>query len=309
MTTNKASKKKPAAEINIENISSAQIVQALQEWKDKHEVIDHGALLKALRAYRNGNFNVRLPENQIGIAGEIARAFNEAVEFNQVLLREFERVSKAVGREGKLRERVLIGAAKGGWANTVMAYNATVEGMAEPLGEFGRVVTAISKGDLSDPMPLEIAGRPMRGEFLRFAKTTNQMITLLNEFSSEVTRVALEVGTDGKLGGQAKIRGVAGVWLELTNSVNGMAANLTNQVRNIAAVATAVASGDLNQRITVQASGEVLELKDTINVMVDRLTQFSSEVTRVAREVGTDGKLGGAGRSERCGGSVARPHQ
>lgn len=289
----KSTRPKKGSTLDIENISSAQVIQALQEWKDKYEIVDHNALLKALRAYRNGNFSTRLPETQTGVAGEIARAFNEAVELNQVLLKEFERVSKAVGREGKLRERISVSAAKGGWANTVMAYNATVEGMAEPMGEFGRVVTAISKGDLSDPMSLEIEGRPMRGEFLRFAKTTNQMISLLNEFSSEVTRVALEVGTDGKLGGQAKIRGVSGVWLELTNSVNGMANNLTGQVRNIATVATAVANGDLTQRITVQANGEVLELKDTINVMVDKLTQFSSEVTRVAREVGTDGKLGG----------------
>ena len=289
----KVSTKKTISTIDIEKVSSAQIVAALQEWKDKSEVVDHPALLKALRAYRNGNFSVRLPENQVGIAGEIARAFNESVELNQVMLKEFERVSKAVGREGKLSQRVSVSAAKGGWANTVVAYNSTIEGMAEPVSEFGRVVTAIAKGDLSEPMSLEIEGRPIRGEFLRVAKTTNQMIELLNNFSSEVTRVALEVGTDGKLGGQARIRGVSGVWLELTNSVNGMANNLTNQVRNIATVATAVANGDLGQRITVQASGEVLELKETINRMVEKLTQFSSEVTRVAREVGTDGKLGG----------------
>jgi len=278
---------------DIKDFSAEQVITALQEWKDKTEVIDHSAVLKALRAYRNGNFGVRLPETQVGIAGEIARAFNEAVELNQVMLKEFERVSKAVGREGKLSQRVSVSAAKGGWADTVVAYNSTVEGMAEPVGEFGRVVTAIAKGDLSEPMSLEIEGRPLRGEFLRVAKTTNQMINLLNNFSTEVTRVALEVGTDGKLGGQAKIRGVSGVWLELTNSVNGMANNLTGQVRNIATVATAVANGDLNQRITVQASGEVLELKETLNQMVEKLTQFSSEVTRVAREVGTDGVLGG----------------
>ncbi|MDE1460641.1 HAMP domain-containing protein [Spartinivicinus poritis] len=293
MVKTRIRKKTDSSTANIEEASTEQVLQALQEWKDKTEVIDHANLLKALRAYRNGNFSVRMPETQVGIAGEIARAFNECVELNQIILKEFERVSKAVGREGKLSQRVSVSAAKGGWANTVMAYNATVEGMAEPVGEFGRVVAAIAKGDLTEPMSLEIEGRPLRGEFLRVAKTTNQMIELLNNFSSEVTRVALEVGTDGILGGQAKIRGVSGVWLDLTNSVNGMANNLTNQVRNIATVATAVANGDLSQRITVQASGEVLELKETLNRMVERLTLFSSEVTRVSREVGTDGKLGG----------------
>ncbi len=279
--------------VNIQQVSSEQLLSALQEWKDKSETVDHFALLKALRAYRNGNFSIRLPENKTGIAGEIARAFNESVELNQIILKEFERVNKAVGREGKLSQRVSVSAAKGDWANTVVAYNSTIEGMAEPVSELGRVVTAIAKGDLSEPMSLEIEGRPLRGEFLRVAKTTNQMIELLNNFLSEITRIALEVGTDGKLGGQARIRGASGVWLELTNNVNGMANNLTGQVRNITTVATAVADGDLGKRITVQASGEVLELKETINRMVERLARFSSEITRVAREVGTGGKLGG----------------
>jgi len=288
-----ATVKRRSSKTNLQQVSSPQLIKALQEWQDKSDIVSDKAFLKSLRAYRNGNFSVRLPENQIGISGEIARAFNEAVELNQVMLKEFERVSKAVAREGKLGQRVSVSAAKGGWANTIIAFNSTVEGMAEPVTEFGRVVTAIAKGDLTEPMSLEIEGRPLRGEFLRVAKTTNKMIELLNVFSTEVTRVALEVGTDGKLGGQARIRGVSGVWLDLTSSVNGMANNLTGQVRNIASVATAVANGDLTQRITVQASGEVLELKETINRMVERLTQFSSEVTRVAREVGTDGKLGG----------------
>jgi len=278
---------------SIDALSSKEMLQALRQLKEESNTTNSKALLKALRAYRNGNFSVRLPETEIGIAGEIARAFNESIELNQTMLKEFERVGKAVGREGKLSQRVSISAAKGGWANTVNAYNNTVEGMAEPVGEFGRVVEAIAKGDLTQPMPLEIEGKPLKGEFLRVAKTTNQMISLLNTFSSEVTRVALEVGTDGILGGQARIKGVSGVWLDLTTSVNGMADNLTGQVRNISTVASAVANGDLNQRITVQAKGEVLELKDTLNRMVERLTQFSSEVTRVAREVGTDGKLGG----------------
>ncbi|AOW78957.1 hybrid sensor histidine kinase/response regulator [Colwellia sp. PAMC 20917] len=269
------------------------MLKALQAWKDESEVIDHKALLKVLRAYRNGNFSARLPDTQTGIAGEIARALNESIELNQLLFKEFTRVGKAVGREGKLSQRVSINAATGHWAETVNAYNGTIDGMAEPFSEFGRVVNSIAKGDLTEPMSLEIEGRPLKGDFLRVAKTTNQMIGLLNAFSTEVIRVSLEVGTDGILGGQARIKGVSGVWLELTSSVNGMADNLTNQVRNITTVATAVANGDLTQRISVEAKGEVLELKNTLNTMVERLTQFSSEVTRVAQDVGTSGKLGG----------------
>jgi HAMP domain-containing protein/signal transduction histidine kinase/CheY-like chemotaxis protein len=280
--------------MNVKELSSQDILKALQAWKDESNVIDHKGLLKVLRAYRNGSFSTRLPDNQTGIAGEIARALNESIELNQLLLKEFSRVGKAVSREGKLSQRVSINGATGHWAETVNAYNSTIDGMAEPVGEFGRVVAAIAKGDLTEPMALEIEGRPLKGEFLRVAKITNQMINLLNSFSSEVTRVSLEVGTDGILGGQARIRGVSGVWLELTNSVNGMADNLTGQVRNIATVATAVANGDLSQRITVEAKGEVLQLKETLNTMVERLTQFSSEVTRVARDVGTAGKLGGS---------------
>ena len=279
--------------MKVEELQSKEILKALNTWREEAEVVDSRALLKALRAYRSGKFSVRLQENQTGIAGEIARAFNESVELNQLMLKEFQRVGKAVGRDGKLSQRVTISQATGDWANTVNAYNATVEGMAEPVGEFARVVGAIAKGDLTEPMPLEIEGRPLKGEFLRVAKITNQTIELLNTFSAEVTRVALEVGTDGVLGGQARIKGVSGVWLDLTNSVNGMADNLTNQVRNIATVATAVANGDLSQRVTVQVRGEVLELKETINQMVEKLNQFSSEVTRVARDVGTAGKLGG----------------
>lgn len=280
--------------MKVEELSSKDILKALQTWKDESDVIDHKALLKVLRAFRNGNFSARLPDTQTGIAGEIARALNESIELNQLLLKEFTRVGKAVGREGKLSQRVSINAATGHWSETINAYNNTVDGMVEPIGEFTRVVTAVAKGDLTEPMALDIEGRPLKGEFLRVAKVTNQMITLLSVLSTEVTRVTTEVGTEGKLGGHAKIKGVSGVWLELTNSVNDMADNLTDQVRNIATVSTAVANGDLSQRITVQARGEVLELKETVNTMVERLTQFSSEVTRVARDVGTGGKLGGS---------------
>src|SRR4028119_783531 len=165
--------------------------------------------------------------------------------------------------------------------------------MVQPTAELARVIGAVAKGDLSQSMMEEIDGRPLRGEFLRIGKVVNTMVAQLNSFASEVTRVAREVGTEGKLGGQAQVKGVAGTWKDLTDNVNMMAANLTGQVRNIAEVTTAVANGDLSKKITVDVKGEMLELKNTINTMVDQLNSFSAEVTRVAREVGSEGKLGG----------------
>ncbi|MFT5611634.1 MAG: HAMP domain-containing protein/putative methionine-R-sulfoxide reductase with GAF domain, partial [Polaribacter sp.] len=278
---------------DVKDFTSEQILEALRAWQSESEAVDAKAILRALRLYRSGNFTVRLPEDKTGIAGEIARAFNESVELNQLLTKEFERIGKAVGKEGNLDQRITIGLAAGSWANQINAFNSTLDYMVEPVREFSRVVTAVSKGDLSEPMPLDIGGRAVKGEFLRVAKVTNKMIDLLNNFSSEVTRVAQEVGTDGKLGGQAKVKGVTGVWRDLTDNVNAIADNLTSQVRNISDVATAVAKGDLDQKITVEVKGEFLQLKNTINSMVDQLAQFSSEVTRVAQEVGTDGELGG----------------
>ena len=174
----------------------------------------------------------------------------------------------------------------------------------QPSTEVARVIGAVAKGDLSQTMSLEVDGRPLRGEFLHTARVVNTMVQQLNSFASEVTRVAREVGTEGKLGGQAVVTGVAGTWKDLTESVNSMASNLTNQVRNIAGVTTAVAKGDLTTRITVDARGEILQLKNTINTMVDQLSSFAAEVTRVAREVGTEGQLGRTGRSEGRGRSV-----
>jgi len=165
--------------------------------------------------------------------------------------------------------------------------------LGQPTTEVGRVIGAVASGDLAQTMRLEIDGRPLRGEFLSTAKVVNGMVEQLNSFAGEVTRVAREVGTEGKLGGQADVKGVAGTWKDLTDSVNSMASNLTAQVRNIAEVTTAVALGDLSRKITVDVKGEILLLKETINTMVDQLNAFAGEVTRVAREVGTDGKLGG----------------
>src|SRR5205807_2291968 len=175
----------------------------------------------------------------------------------------------------------------------IQCINVLIGDLVQPTSETARVIGAVAKGDLSQTMATEIEGRPLKGEFLHTAKTVNAMVGQLGSFASEVTRVAREVGTEGKLGGEAKVKGVAGTWKDLTDSVNSMAGNLTAQVRNIAEVTTAVAKGDLSKKITVDVKGEILELKNTINRMVDQLNSFASEVTRVAREVGTEGKLGG----------------
>ena len=250
-------------------------------------------LLVALRFVRKGDFSTRLPEALKGVYGEIAEAFNDAIALNERMSQELERISTVVGREGRLSQRAKLPLAQGQWLGYIDSINTLIEDLAAPLAETSRVLGAVAQGDLSQRMALEIDGRPLRGEFLRASKIVNTMADQLNAFASEVTRVAREVGSEGKLGGQAQVRGVAGTWKDLTDSVNFMASNLTNQVRNIAEVTTAVANGDLSKKITVEAKGEILELKDTINTMVDQLNGFASEVTRVAREVGSEGKLGG----------------
>jgi len=254
---------------------------------------DPAELLAALRSFRRGDFSVRLPRGQTGLAGEIAEAFNDVVELNDRMSKEFDRLGETVGRQGKINHRAKLPGAQGSWAASVDAVNTLIADMVHPTAEMARVIGAVAKGDLSQTMDLENEERPLRGEFLRIGKVVNTMVGQLGSFASEVTRVAREVGTEGKLGGQAQVKGVAGTWKDLTDNVNFMAANLTGQVRNIAEVTTAVANGDLSRKITVDVKGEVLELKNTINTMVDQLNSFASEVTRVAREVGTEGKLGG----------------
>src|SRR4051812_26517166 len=209
------------------------------------------------------------------------------------MTREFERLSQVVGKEGKITQRGRVKSAPGGWETAIRSVNELIEDMVQPTAEVARVIGAVAKGDLSQSMTVEIDGRPLRGEFLRIGKVVNTMVEQLASFASEVTRVAREVGTEGKLGGQAKVKGVSGTWKDLTDNVNGMASNLTSQVRNIAEVATAVAEGGLREKNSVDVKGEVLELKNTINTMVDQLSTFADEVTRVAREAGTEGKLGG----------------
>jgi HAMP domain-containing protein/signal transduction histidine kinase/CheY-like chemotaxis protein len=255
--------------------------------------IDNKELLKVLTAFRKGDFSVRMPVHKTGLAGKIADTLNEIIELNQRMTQEFDRISRVVGKEGKTNQRATVGEQAGGWASCVDSLNNLIVDVVQPSTEVARVITAVAKGDLSQNMLLDVDGRPLKGEFLRTARVVNTMVDQLSSFASEVIRVAREVGTEGKLGGQAMVKGVAGTWKDLTESVNSMASNLTNQVRNIAGVTTAVANGDLSTRITVDARGEILELKNTINTMVDQLNSFASEVTRVAREVGTEGNLGG----------------
>ena len=255
--------------------------------------LDRRVLLHALTSFRKGDFSVRLPAEWSGIDGKIADAFNETVELNQRLAAELARLSERVGKGGRLGERLALGDVTGSWSDSVASVNALITDLVHPISETSRVIGAVAKGDLSQSMALETDGRPLEGEFLGTARTVNRMVGQLSSFASEVTRVAREVGTEGKLGGQAQVPGVAGTWKDLTDNVNLMAGNLTAQVRNIAAVTTAVASGDLSKKITVDVRGEILELKNTINTLVDQLNSFASEVTRVAREVGTEGKLGG----------------
>jgi HAMP domain-containing protein/signal transduction histidine kinase/CheY-like chemotaxis protein len=264
--------------------------------------LDATAILTALTHLKKGNFSHRLPADWDGIAGKVADTFNEVIERNERLANELERMSRVVGKEGKLTQRASLGDVSGSWAEAVDSVNTLIDDLVHPTSETARVIGAVAQGDLSQTMALEIDERPLQGEFLRTAKTINKMVDQLGSFASEVTRVAREVGTEGKLGGQAKVKGVAGTWKDLTDSVNSMAGNLTAQVRNIADVTTAVANGDLSKKITVDVKGEFLELKGTINTMVDQLRSFASEVTRVAREVGTEGKLGGQARVEGVGG-------
>jgi HAMP domain-containing protein/CheY-like chemotaxis protein/signal transduction histidine kinase len=250
-------------------------------------------LLQALQAMRSGDFSVRMTGNHLGIDGKIADTFNEIVAANQRMAQQLERVGQVVGREGKTRQRVKFGLASGSWADMENSVNTLIDDLLWPTREVTRAVAAVAQGDLLQTVKLDVDGRPLGGEFLQSATIVNTMIKQLGVFTSEVTRVAREVGTEGKLGGQAQVPEVTGVWKDLTESVNSMANNLTGQVRNIAEVTIAVANGDLSKKITVDVRGEILQLKEAINTMVDQLRSFASEVTRVAREVGTDGKLGG----------------
>src|SRR5579859_7591982 len=304
------------------------------------QTLDLHSLLEALQAMRVGDFSVRLRGDLTGLPGKVADTFNEIIATNQRMAAQLEEVGQVVGREGKTRKRVRFGLQSGAWGEMEASVNTLIDDLLWPTTAVTRAITAVAQGDLLQTVRLDVDGRPLKGEFLRSATIVNTMIKQLGVVTSEVTRVSREVGTDGKLGGQAQVSevtgvwkdltesvnsmasnltaqvrniadvtiavatdgklggqalvpGVAGTWKDLTDSVNAMCGNLTDQVRNIAQVTTAVARGDLSRKITVDVRGEILELKDTMNTMVDQLNAFASEVTRVAREVGTEGKLGG----------------
>jgi len=260
---------------------------------DHIERFNRNQLFKVLMEVKNGNFSVRMPIDEVGLSGKICDTMNDIITLNERMMQEFTKAGNIIGKQGKLTQRIEVPNAKGSWGTGVESLNTLISDLVHPTIEIAHVISSVAKGNLSQEMPLEIGGHTLKGEFSRIAKEVNDMVKQLNLFSMEVTRVAREVGSEGKLGGQAKVKGVAGVWKDLTDSVNQMGSNLTAQVRNIAEVTTAVAKGDLSKKITVDVKGEILELKNTINTMVDQLNSFSSEVTRVALEVGTEGKLGG----------------
>ncbi|HEY9847099.1 MAG TPA: HAMP domain-containing protein, partial [Candidatus Caenarcaniphilales bacterium] len=260
---------------------------------DNTDKLDIKQLLRTLVAVKKGNFTVRMAIDQTGMAGKIADTLNDIIDQNERMANELNRISTVVGKEGRITERASIGATGGSWAACIDSVNTLITDLVQPMAETARVIRAVAHGDLSQTIAPAIEGRPLQGDFLQTAQIVNTMVDQLSSFASEVTRVAREVGTEGKLGVQAEVKGVAGTWKDLTDNVNSMAGNLTAQVRNIAEVTTAVANGDLSKKITVDVKGEILELKNTVNKMVGQLSSFASEVTRVAREVGSEGKLGG----------------
>ncbi|MFI6025210.1 HAMP domain-containing protein [Amycolatopsis magusensis] len=245
-------------------------------------------LLEGLKAVRDGDFSTRLPRSGDLLMDEMSAVFNGMVDQLALFTSEVTRVAREVGTEGKLGGQAAVPGVSGTWKALTDSVNAMAGNLTGQVRDIAEVATAVAKGDLSQKITVDV-----KGEMLELKNTINTMVDQLSSFADEVTRVAREVGSEGILGGQALVPGVAGTWRDLTTSVNFMAGNLTNQVRSIAEVTTAVAKGDLSQKITVDARGEILELKNTINTMVDQLSSFADEVTRVAREVGTEGILGG----------------
>jgi signal transduction histidine kinase/CheY-like chemotaxis protein/HAMP domain-containing protein len=262
-----------------------------------HE-LDEAVLMRVLADVKNGDFSARLPVDWTGVAGKIADTLNDVIAANQTLGEELARVSRVVGKDGKLSQRVALRGSDRVWSETVESVNSLIDDLVRPTSEMQRVIGAVADGDLSKKITADV-----HGEVLELKNTINAMVDQLNRFASEVTRVAREVGTEGKLGQAAAVTiEVAGVWKDLTDNVNLMAGNLTGQVRDIAEVTTAVANGDLSKKITADVKGEFLELKNTVNAMVDQLNRFASEVTRVAREVGVEGNLGGQAQSAEVAG-------
>ena len=262
------------------------------------ESVDANALLTFLEQAKRGDVSARMPLGWTGLAGKVADGFNEFVSVNETFCAELARVSELVGKQGKLSQRIERGGMSARWSGPIDAVNSLIDDLVRPTSEMQRVIGAVADGDLSKKVSIDV-----RGEMLDLKSTINAMVDQLNGFISEVTRVTREVGTEGKLGQAAAVTiEVGGVWKDLTDNVNLMARNLTGQVRNIAEVTTAVANGDLSKKISIDVQGEFLELKNTVNAMVDQLNAFAGEVTRVAREVGVEGKLGGQAQSTEVSG-------
>src|SRR6201981_1727171 len=283
--------------VNQVTPSPADTLATLPRNNGKHKTSDDSldltVILASLQSMRDGDFTVRLPGTWVGMAGKIADTFNEIVTANQHMAQELQRVGQVVGKEGRTRERTRFHESRGAWGEMEASINTLVEDLLRPTEGVTRAIAAVAQGNLTQTVRLDVDGRPLEGEFLRSANIVNTMIQQLSVFTAEVTRVAREVGTDGKLGGQAQVPGVAGIWKDLTDNVNVMAVNLTEQVRGIAKVVTAVANGDLTQKLTVNAKGEIAALAETINNMTGTLATFADQVTTVAREVGVEGRLGG----------------
>ncbi|MFC4563172.1 HAMP domain-containing protein [Nocardiopsis mangrovi] len=250
-------------------------------------------LLSALYEMRDGDFTVRLNSRRDGKAGELASVFNQVLDHCEQLSSELQRVGGVISSEGRLTERISVSPARGAWGTTVRSLNQLLDEVSEPVTEVAQILDAVAGGDLSQRADLTSRHGALHGDLLGLATSVNRMADQMHGFTNEVTRVAREVGTEGKLGGSARVEGVSGAWRDVTESVNQMASRLTAQVRDISTVTSAVAQGHLSRKVTVDVQGEMLQLKDTVNTMVDQLSTFADEVTRVAREVGTEGKLGG----------------
>src|SRR5919202_1647429 len=280
----------------------AQVPEVAGTWKDLTDNVNLLAanlttqvrnIAEVTTAVARGDLSRKITVDVKGEILELKNTINTMVDQLNAFAGEVTRVAREVGTEGKLGGQAEVRGVGGVWKDLTESVNSMAGNLTAQVRNIAQVTTAVANGDLSTKITVDA-----RGEILELKNTINTMVDTLNAFAGEVTRVAREVGTEGKLGGQADVRGVGGVWKDLTDNVNFMASNLTNQVRNIAEVTTAVARGDLSRKITVDVRGEVLALKNTINVMVDQLSSFADEVTRVAREVGTEGKLGGQAQVE-----------
>ncbi len=282
-------------------------------WKDLTDSVNSMAgnltgqvrnIAEVTKAVARGDLSKQITVDVKGEILELKNTINTMVDQLSSFASEVTRVAREVGTEGKLGGQADVRGVAGTWKDLTDSVNSMAGNLTAQVRNIAEVTTAVATGDLSKKITVDV-----KGEILELKDTINTMVDQLRSFAAEVTRVAREVGTEGKLGGQADVRGVAGTWKDLTDSVNFMASNLTGQVRNIAEVTKAVARGDLSKQITVDVKGEILELKNTINTMVDQLSSFASEVTRVAREVGTEGKLGGQGRRPRRGRHLEGPHR